>query len=89
MLVSDWGSNAVQRVDPKTNQILTTIGGQGYWPGQFKAMGGIALDQEGRIDVSDWQHRVIERFTPDGKIELPSWWAARPVPEQQGAVEKD
>ena len=88
VLVSDWGSNAVQRVDPKTNQILTTIGGQGYWPGQFKAMGGIALDQEGRIYVSDWQHRVIERFTPDGKINS-VWWAARPVPEQQGAVEKD
>ena len=75
-------------MDPKTNQILTTIGGQGYWPGQFKAMGGMALDQEGRIYVSDWQHRVIERFTPDGKINS-VWWAARPVPEQQGAVEKD
>jgi streptogramin lyase len=88
VLVSDWGNDAVQRVDPTTNKIVSTIGSQGYWPGQFKAMGGIALDQEGRIYVSDWQHRVIERFTPDGKIDS-VWWAARPVPEQQGAVEKD
>jgi DNA-binding beta-propeller fold protein YncE len=88
VLVSDWGSNTVVRVDPSTDKVVTTIGSQGFWPGQFKAMGGVAVDQEGRIYVSDWQHRVIERFTPDGKIDS-VLWAARPVPEQQGAVEKD
>lgn len=89
VLVSDWGSNQVLRVDPDTNKIIGSFGGQGFWPGQFKAMGGMALDHEGRIYVADWQHRVIERFTPDGKIDT-VWWAARPVPEQQnGEVEKD
>jgi DNA-binding beta-propeller fold protein YncE len=89
VLVSDWGSNQVLRVNPDTNKIIGSFGGQGFWPGQFKAMGGMALDREGRIYVADWQHRVIQRFTPDGKIDA-VWWAARPVPEtQSGEVEKD
>jgi hypothetical protein len=88
VLVTDWGSNDILRVNLSSNRIVSTIGGQGFLPGQFRAMGGMALDQEGRIYVADWQHRVIERFTPDGKIDS-IWWAARPVPEQQGVVEKD
>jgi outer membrane protein assembly factor BamB len=88
VLVSDWGSNQVLRVDPNADKIIASFGGHGFWPGQFTAMGGMALDREGRIYVADWQHRVIERFTPDGKIDA-VWWAARPVPEQPGVVEKD
>jgi streptogramin lyase len=88
VLVSDWGSNQVLRVDPNTDKIIASFGGHGFWPGQFTAMGGMALDREGRIYVADWQHRVIERFTSDGKIDS-VWWAARPVPEQPGVVEKD
>ena len=69
VLVSDWGSNDVLRVNLDSDQIIARLGSQGFWPGQFRAMGGMALDQEGRIYVADWQHRVIERFTPDGKID--------------------
>lgn len=89
VLVTDWGSNQVVRVDMDSNQIVNSFGGQGHWPGQFLAMGGMALDPQGRIYVADWQHRVIERFTPEGKIDN-VWWAARAVPEtQSGEIEKD
>ncbi|MEO8287946.1 MAG: NHL repeat-containing protein [Chloroflexota bacterium] len=89
ILVSDWGSNQVLRVDAKTNKITGAIGSQGFWPGQFKAMGGMALDSQGRLYVADWQHRVIQRFGKDGTVDS-LYWAARAVPEtQSGEVEKD
>jgi hypothetical protein len=89
LLVSDWAGKQVLRIDLATNKIIGTIGKPGFWPGEFQVLGGLAEDKEGRIYVADWQHRVIQRFTSDGKIDA-LWWAARIVPESPGGeVERE
>jgi|GEM_PF-1834751 len=87
ILANDWAGNQILRIDPAGEKIIGTIGSRGYEPGQFQGLGGMAEDKEGRLYVADWQHRVIQRFTSDGKIDA-VWWAARAVPESpSGAVE--
>ena len=88
LLATDLGSNKVLRIDAATGKTKATIGEEGYGPGQFKGLGGITMDNAGRLYVADWQHRVIERFTPDGKIDA-VWWALRSTKEaqQEGEVE--
>jgi sugar lactone lactonase YvrE len=89
VLVTDLASKKVLRIDLERNEIVGSFGGTGYEPGQFVAPAGMALDRRGRIYVADGQHRVIERFTPEGKIES-LLWAALSFPEgPQQAVEID
>jgi DNA-binding beta-propeller fold protein YncE len=81
-LVTDMWSNKILRIDLEKNEIVGEFGGAGFNPGQFQALGGITQDKQGRIYVADWQHRVIQRFTPDGDIDA-LLWAALSWPENQ------
>ena len=87
-LVTDLGSNKILRIDSQAGDLVSTLGEPGYNPGQFKGLGGLARDASGRLYVADWQHRVIQRFSPEGKIET-VWWAHRLSNEndQNGEVE--
>jgi hypothetical protein len=54
---------------------LGPLGQKGGLPGQFSGLGGIAVDRAGRIYVTDFAQRLIQRFSPDGQIE--AVWSAR------------
>ena len=73
-LVADQGRSAVLVIDPQTGAIRRMIGAPGSRPGQFASPGGLAQDPAGRLYVADRQHRVIQRFSPDGKLDA-VWWA--------------
>ncbi|HEX8033677.1 MAG TPA: hypothetical protein VF510_07505 [Ktedonobacterales bacterium] len=48
--------------------VCAHIGTTGELPGQFSQLAGLATDSYGRIYVADYQHRVIQCFTPAGHI---------------------
>jgi hypothetical protein len=81
LLVTNHGAGKLVRVDPSTGKVLGSIGEPGSWPGQFGDVGGLAVDSAGRIYAADYRHRVIQRFSADGKIDS-IWWATRNAPEQ-------
>ncbi|MEA2572814.1 MAG: hypothetical protein QOH93_112 [Chloroflexia bacterium] len=89
VLVTDLASSRVLKIDLKSNSIVSSFGGAGYQPGQFASPVALATDKQGRIYVSDGRQRVIQRFTPEGKIES-LLWAALSFPEgPQKQVEID
>lgn len=49
------------------------IGSRGIWPGQFGQVGGMARDNRADIYVADFDHRVLQRFTPNGVIDALYW----------------
>jgi hypothetical protein len=73
-LVTNHETREIVRIDGTTGKVLGTIGGPGFLPGQFGDIGGLAEDAQGRLYVTDYQHRVIQRFSPEGKIDA-VWWA--------------
>jgi hypothetical protein len=87
-LVTNHTAGEVVRLDSKTGQVLGTIGQRGFMPGQFGEIAGLAEDAQGRIYVSDWRHHVIQRFTPEGRIDS-VWWATltTSVPGEEGEIE--
>lgn len=42
------------------------IGSHGIWPGQFGQVGGLARDKSADLYIADVDHRVLQRFTPNG-----------------------
>lgn len=87
-LVTDLGSNKILRINSQTGDIISTIGGVGDDPGQFRGLGGLTYDGQGRLYVSDWQHRVIQRFTAGGEVDA-IWWARRLTNEVEGEGEQE
>jgi hypothetical protein len=73
-LVTNHETREIVRVNGTTGKVLGILGGPGFLPGQFGDIGGLAEDAQGRLYVTDYQHRVIQRFTPDGRIDA-VWWA--------------
>lgn len=49
------------------------IGSGGIWPGQFGQVGGIARNSRGNLFIADFDHRVLQRFTPDGAVDALYW----------------
>jgi hypothetical protein len=89
VLVTDMASQKILRIDLESNKIVDSFGGTGFQPGQLVAPAGMAIDKQGRVYVADGQHRVIERFTREGKIDS-LLWAALSFPEgPQQSVEID
>ena len=74
VLVTNHITSEIVRVRGDTGEIVGTIGGPGSAPGQFAEIGSIAVDQAGHVFVSDWRHRVIQKFSASGKLEA-VWWA--------------
>lgn len=52
---------------------LGSWGSHGVWPGEFQQVGGIARDSKGLIYVCDFDGRVVQRFTPAGKVNALYW----------------
>ena len=77
MLVTDFPSNSVIRISSDGSEILSTMGGRGFLPGQFQAPAGLALGPGGQIYVADWQAAVIQRFNQSGDL-LDVLWAQGP-----------
>ncbi|HEU5347555.1 MAG TPA: hypothetical protein VFU63_02970 [Ktedonobacterales bacterium] len=48
-------------------------GKHGIWPGEFQQVGGLARDAHGRLYVCDFDGRVVQRFSPSGKINALYW----------------
>lgn len=53
--------------------VCAHIGTTGDLPGQFSQLAGLATDSGGRIYVADFEHRVIQCFTPAGRITALYW----------------
>lgn len=53
--------------------VCARIGTTGDLPGQFSQLAGLATDTSGRIYVADFEHRVIQCFTPTGHITALYW----------------
>lgn len=52
---------------------LGAWGGHGIWPGEFQQVGGLARDAYGQVYVCDFDGRVVQRFSPAGKINALYW----------------
>ena len=48
-------------------------GKHGIWPGDFQQVGGLARDSHGQVYVCDFDGRVVQRFSPSGKINALYW----------------
>jgi sugar lactone lactonase YvrE len=68
LLVSDLNSNAILRYTGE-GRLLSRMGGFGNNPGQFAGIGAMALDSAGQLYVTDSDHRVVQRFAPDGRVD--------------------
>jgi sugar lactone lactonase YvrE len=86
LLASDHVDLRMVKVDPETGKMVGTVSEKGSWPGQLGAIGGMVQDAQGRIYVADYGNRVIQRFTPDGKVDA-AWWAAR-LSSEEGEYER-
>ena len=49
------------------------IGSRGIWPGQFGQVGGMARDKLADLYIADFDHRVLQRFTPGGALDGLFW----------------
>jgi hypothetical protein len=74
VLMSDHQKFTVSRIDPLSGKVVGTIGGGGTMPGQFGDIGGMAEGRDGSVYIADPLNRVIQRFSPDGRVSA-VWWA--------------
>jgi sugar lactone lactonase YvrE len=77
VLVTDLNRKQVLVVDGQTGALVRTIGEPGAWPGQLGGLGGLAVDQAGRVYVANSQQGAVQRFTPEGQVDA-VWWAPAP-----------
>lgn len=68
LLVSDLNSNRLLRFTGG-GHLLGMQGGFGNNPGQFAGVGALALGRDGHLYVTDSDHRVVQRFAPDGRVD--------------------
>jgi sugar lactone lactonase YvrE len=68
LLVSDLNSNTLLRLSGE-GRLLGMMGGFGNHPGQFAGVGAMALGDDGQLYVTDSDHRVVQRFAPDGRVD--------------------
>ncbi len=52
---------------------LGAWGKHGIWPGEFQQVGSLARDTHGQVYVCDFDGRVVQRFSPTGKINALYW----------------
>ncbi len=68
LLVSDLNSNDLLRFSGE-GRLLGRMGGFGNNPGQFAGIGALARGSDGHLYVTDSDHRVVQRFAPDGRVD--------------------
>lgn len=74
VLLSDHQNLKAARFDPVNGTITGILGKPGTMPGELGDVGGLAEDAKGNIFMSDPVHRVIQKFSPDGRVSA-VWWA--------------
>lgn len=67
MFVLDVGNRRVQRFDAN-RKFLSAWGSFGPDPGQFVDPVGLALDEDGNVNVLDDRRAVVETYSPDGTL---------------------
>ncbi|HET8906690.1 MAG TPA: NHL repeat-containing protein [Ktedonobacterales bacterium] len=72
IVVTDLGWHRLDLFTPDGHP-LGFWGQHGIWPGSFQQVGGIARDREGHVYICDFDGRVIQRFSPAGKINALYW----------------
>jgi sugar lactone lactonase YvrE len=68
VMVTNLNSNQLMRFD-RNHQPLPPWAGAGDLPGQFRELAALAEDRQGRVYASDFIQRVVQRFTPDGRLD--------------------
>ncbi len=68
VLVSDQNTNQLLRYSGN-GRFLGALGGSGNQPGRFAGIGGLALSADGHLYVTDFDHRVVQRFASTGTID--------------------
>jgi hypothetical protein len=68
LLVSDLNTNRILRYTGE-GRLLGVIGGAGNQPGQFAGVGAMTMSSDGHLYVTDSDHRVVQRFAPDGAVD--------------------
>ncbi len=68
LLVSDLNSNQLLRYTGE-GRLLGTLGGAGNNPGQFESIGAMTLGSDRSLYVTDSDHRVVQRFAPNGTVD--------------------
>ena len=70
--VTDLGLHRLDLFTPD-GKPLGAWGKHGIWPGEFQQVGGFARDAHGQVYVCDFDGRVVQRFSPSGKINALYW----------------
>jgi outer membrane protein assembly factor BamB len=68
VLVSDLNTQRIWRFSGE-GRVLGWLGGAGNQPGQFAGIGGLARGSDGQLYVTDFDHRVVQRFSATGAID--------------------
>lgn len=68
VLVSDLNSQRLWRYSGE-GKALGWLGGPGNREGQFSGISGMALGQDGHLYVTDFDHRVVQRFNASGTVD--------------------
>jgi streptogramin lyase len=68
VMVSNLNTGQIMRFDPN-HQLLAPWAAEGDLPGQFRELAALAEDRQGRVYATDFIQRVIQRFTPDGRLD--------------------
>jgi hypothetical protein len=63
--VTDSGNHHIQKFSPD-GEFLASYGEKGQGPGEFQIMGGIAVDNQGRMYVTDRSTSHLKVLSPDG-----------------------
>jgi hypothetical protein len=73
VFVADTGNARVQKLDPRSGNVVAKWGSPGSGPGQFRKPRAIAVDAEGNVSVLDSQTGMIQKFSSDGARHLGLW----------------
>ncbi|MCJ7680623.1 MAG: 6-bladed beta-propeller, partial [Candidatus Aminicenantes bacterium] len=63
--IVDAGNFRIQKFSPK-GEFLASFGRKGQGPGEFQMMGGIAIDEQGRMYIADLNTNTIKVFSSVG-----------------------
>lgn len=68
IVIVDAGNFRIQKFSPE-GEFLASFGRKGQGPGEFQVMGGMTIDDQGRMYVADLNTNTIKVFSSDGEVE--------------------
>lgn len=72
IVITDLGWHRLDLYTPD-GKPLGFWGKHGIWPGEFQQVGSLARGAGGQVYVCDFDGRVVQRFSPSGKINALYW----------------